>query len=134
MKSQGKFDRVRSERTHAAVHALAMRPLAVAILLAAGLHGASGIAGADVPTAGDIAACNQEAREGVRGRTASPTSKDEAGADAARTAGAETAEGRGATAAVTQSSDPQIHGMDGEGAKDAAYRAAYRVCMRRNGF
>jgi len=108
--------------------------LAVAILLCAALHGAFGIALAEVPTAGDIAACNQEARERVPGSAASPTSKDEVGADAARRAGEGTIEGHGATVAGTQSSDPQIHGMGGEGAKDAAYRAVYRVCMRRKGF
>jgi hypothetical protein len=32
------------------------------------------------------------------------------------------------------SSDPQIHGMSAEGAKDATYQAAYRSCMRRKGF
>jgi hypothetical protein len=108
--------------------------LAVAILLVAGLAGALGIAHADVPTAGDIAACNRQAQEGVRGRAVSATPRDEAGADAARQAGADTVERRGTTVAVTQSGDPQIHGMEGEGAKDAAYRAAYRVCMRRSGF
>jgi hypothetical protein len=40
----------------------------------------------------------------------------------------------GGAGQVTHSPDLQIHGMDGEGAKDAAYRAAYRVCMRRDGF
>jgi hypothetical protein len=35
---------------------------------------------------------------------------------------------------VIESSDPQIHGMQGEGAKNAAYQAAYRSCMRRKGF
>ena len=34
----------------------------VATLLVAGLGGTFGVARADVPTAGDIAACNQEAR------------------------------------------------------------------------
>ena len=134
MKSRGTFDRMWSRRQQAVAHALATGTLAVAIVLMPALHGTSGMVHADVPTAGDIAACNQEAREGVRDRAASPTSKDQAGADAARTAGAQTAEGRGAKTAVTQSSDPQIHGMDGEGAKDAAYRAAYRVCMRQKGF
>jgi hypothetical protein len=95
----------------------------VATLVVAGLHGALGIAHADVPTAGHVAACNQEARDGVKGPAASPTSKDEAGADAARKARAE-----------TPSPDPQIDGMDAEGAKNAAYRAVYRVCMRKSGF
>jgi len=111
-----------------------MRTLTVATLFVAGLSGALGIAHADVPTAGDIAACNQEAREGVRGRTVSPTSKDKVDADAARKVRTGTVELPGAAGRVTQSPDPQIHGMDGDGAKDAAYRAVYRVCMRRNGF
>jgi hypothetical protein len=134
MKSHGELDKVRSKRPHAGVHALATRALAVAMLLGAGLHGTFGMAHADVPTAADFAACNEQAREGVRDRAASPTSKDEAGADAARTVGGATAESRAAKAAVTQSGDPQIHGMDSDGAKNAAYRAAYRVCMRQKGF
>ena len=32
------------------------------------------------------------------------------------------------------SPDPQIHGMETEGAKSATYQAAYRSCMRRKGF
>jgi len=110
------------------------RTLTVATLLVAGLSGAFGIAHADVPTVGDIAACNREAREGVRGRAVSPTSKDEVDADAARRVSTGTVEARGAAGHGTQSPDAQIHGMDGDGAKDAAYRAVYRVCMRRNGF
>ena len=121
------------------VHASLTRTLAVATAFVAGLCVGSGVAHADVPTVGDIAACNQEAREGLRAGTASPTSKDEAGAHAARKARAETVEllgatGPGATGRLAQSADPQIHGMDVEGARDAAYRAAYRVCMRKNGF
>jgi hypothetical protein len=105
-----------------------------ALLLAAGVHGALGLAHADVPTAGNIAACNRAAHEELRGSASSPTPKDEAGADAARKAGADTVERPGVILAETQSGDPQIHGMGGEGAKNAAYRAAYRVCMRQSGF
>jgi hypothetical protein len=110
------------------------RTLTVATLLVAGLSGALGIAHADVPTAGDIAACNQEAREGARGRAVSPTAKDEVDANAARNVRTAAVAPPGAAGPATQSPDPQIHGMDGDGAKDAAYRAVYRVCMRRNGF
>lgn len=105
--------------------------LTVATLLVAV---AFGVAHGDVPTVGDIATCNQVAREGFRGRTVSPTAKDEAAADDARKARPAMVERAGATGHVTQSPDPQIHGMDGEGAKDAAYRAVYRVCMRKKGF
>jgi len=104
-----------------------------ATLLVAGLGATFGVARADVPTAGDIAACNQEARE-VRDRTATPNAKDEAGADAARKARVGTAGRPAVSGSATQSPDAQIHGMDTEGAKDPAYRAAYRVCMRKNGF
>lgn len=105
----------------------------VATLLVGALGGAFGVVHADVPTAGDMAGCNQEARE-VGDRAGSPNAKDEAGAEAARRAGAGTVERPAPPGPTTQSADPQIHGMDGEGAKAAAYRAAYRVCMRRSGF
>ena len=106
----------------------------LAVLLVAGLSGGLGVAYAEVPTAGDIAACNREARERFQSGAASPTSKDEAGADAARKARDETATLPGTSGHPTHSADPQIHGMDGAGAQDAVYRAAYRVCMRRRGF
>ena len=110
------------------------RTLTIVPVLFVGLLGVAGPAGADVVTVSHIVACNQEAREGVTGRGASPTPKDEAGALAARKQRADTALRPGATPPATQSEDPQIHGMDGEGALDGAYRASYRVCMRRSGF
>ena len=106
----------------------------LAVLLVAGLSGGLGVAYAEVPTAGDIAACNREASERLQSGAASPTSKDEAGADAARKAREETTKLPGPNERPTHSGDPQIHGMDGTGAQDAVYRAAYRVCMRRRGF
>jgi len=92
------------------------------------------LAYADVPTAADMIACNEEARDAVRGRTTSPTAKDEARAEDARKGGRNTTERTDATGTITQSPDPQIEGMDARGAKDAAYRAGYRVCMRKKGF
>jgi hypothetical protein len=106
----------------------------VASLLGVALCLASGIARADVPTIGDMIACNQEAREGSRSRYASPTSKDQVDAEAARRARDGMPVPPGAAEAVTQSEDAQIHGMDAQGATDAGYRAAYRVCMRNRGF
>ena len=53
-----------------------------ALLLVAGIYGGLGIAHADVPNAGHIAACNRAAHEEIRSGAATPTSKDEAGADA----------------------------------------------------
>ena len=106
----------------------------VAILLGVALYLTPGIAHADVPTVGDMTACNQEARDGSQQRSTSPTSKDQVDAEAARRGRAGGVIPQGSTAAVTQSEDPQIHGMDVQGATDAAYRAAYRVCMRKRGF
>ena len=86
-----------------------------------------------VPTGADVAACNNEAPAVIKAGAASPTVSDHARAKGAR-------DGSPATGAgdfklpLVESSDPQIHGMNGEGAKDATYQAAYRSCMRRKGF
>jgi hypothetical protein len=106
----------------------------IVIVLGVALHVGSVIVHADVPTIVDMTACNQEAREESRGRSASPNSKDQVDAEAARRQRAGTAAIPVAAGAVTQSEDPQINGMDAHGAIDAGYRAAYRVCMRKRGF
>jgi hypothetical protein len=108
------------------------RMLTAAIFLVTGLLWAFGIAGGDVPTSEDVQACNQEARLG--GRSVSPTQKDEIGADNARNAGPGAGESPGLTGKVALATDPQIDGIDSAGARDATYRAAYRVCMRMKGF
>jgi len=116
-------------------HGPSRRTLTAATLLVLGVHLAFGVLHADVATSADMAACNQEARDGRDTRNApSPTQKDEAGAEHARQALAGTGEGSELTGDVLRSADPQIDGMNAEGAKDAAYRAAYRVCMRKKGF
>ena len=90
---------------------------------------------AQVPKAEDIAGCNAEAQRAVNaGRTSGesplPTAKDHD-----RAAGARGATGTGQAAGdAAKSEDPQLAGMDTEGAKDAAYQAAYRTCMRKGGF
>ena len=90
-----------------------------------------GPAGGEVPTTADFAACNGEAPAAVKGGTASPTTVDHARAGHARDRAVTTASPSDAEGAST---DPQIRGMDAEGAKHAAYQAAYRSCMRRKGF
>jgi hypothetical protein len=103
---------------------------AMSLLAAVIVFGSWSLAHADVPNAADIATCNHEAQEawskGEASRTASPNTKDHSrAADARRdTAPPETA----------GSSDPQLAGMDAEGAKDPLYQAAYRTCMRKAGF
>jgi hypothetical protein len=89
------------------------------------------LAGGEVPTTVDFAVCNDEAPDAVKAGVASPTIGDHARAGRAR--------GRAMTTASTsdagvESADPQIRGMKAEGAKNAAYQAAYRSCMRRKGF
>jgi hypothetical protein len=86
--------------------------------------------GGEVPTAADVAACNDDAPEAIKTGSASPTVGDHARAESVRWE-ATTAS---STARVIESSDPQIHGMEAEGAKSAAFQAAYRNCMRRKGF
>jgi hypothetical protein len=88
-----------------------------------------------VPKREDIAACNAEAQRTVRAGTNSgdsplPTAKDHSRAAEARSA---KATGQDAGGGVT-SDDPQRSGMNTEGAKDPAYQAAYRTCMRKAGF
>ena len=81
-----------------------------------------------VPKAEDISACNLEAQRAASTGTASgdsplPNAKDHSRAAEARSAGG-----------GTKPDDPQLVGMDTEGAKDPAYQAAYRTCMRKAGF
>jgi hypothetical protein len=90
-----------------------------------------GLAGGEVPAAVDFAACNDEAPDAVKAGAASPTIGDHARAGRARDRAVTTASPSDAGGA---SANPQIRGMDAEGAKNAAYQAAYRSCMRRKGF
>jgi hypothetical protein len=89
-------------------------------------------AAAQVPTPSDVAACNAEAPQAVRMGTATPIGSDHARADRAR--GVEPVRIARVPAGGVDSPDPQIHGMEAEGAKHATYQAAYRTCMRRKGF
>jgi hypothetical protein len=109
-------------------------PLKSTCLIAAVvLLGTWSVARADVPKSEDIAACNNEAQEASRkgkdSRAATPNTKDHSRAADAR-------RGDAPSAAVGGSgvSDPQLEGMDPDGAKDPAYQAAYRTCMRKAGF
>jgi hypothetical protein len=104
---------------------------ALALLLLVSLA-APPTADGQVPAAADFAACNVEALEVVKAGTAAPTKADHVRADRAR-AIAKTTTSREA-GAIIESSDPQIHGMEAEGAREPTYQAAYRGCMRRRGF
>jgi hypothetical protein len=98
-----------------------MTPIIALLFLAASAGPTS------VPNAENFAACNAEARDAVKRPTAdsaaaSPIMKDEQRAGEARRGEAK------------RSDDAQLTGMDPEGAKNPAYQAAYRSCMRKNGF
>ena len=91
--------------------------------------GSVSVAHAQVPTAQDVAACNTEAQQAARKGsapkdTAQPNTKDQSRA----------AEAHRPEASASRAEDPQLGGMDAEGAKDPAYQAAYRTCMRKAGF
>ena len=91
------------------------------------------IADGEVPSSADFAACNAAAPHTVKAGTVSPTMADHARADRAR-GGALATNSPDFPGTVIESADPQIHGMEAEGAKNASYQAAYRACMRRKGF
>jgi hypothetical protein len=98
-----------------------MTPIIAALLLAASTGATS------VPTPENVAACNAEARDALKrpaadSPAASPITKDAQRADEAR---------RGEP---TRTDDAQLTGIDPEGAKNPAYQAAYRSCMRKSGF
>ena len=105
----------------------AVMVLVLALLLALAT---TRMVGGEVPTAADSAACNEHAPQAIKTGRASPTVGDHARAESVR-GEATTAV---AAARVIESSDPQINGMEAEGAKNAAFQAAYRSCMRRKGF
>ena len=95
----------------------------------------SSLAYPQVPNARDIAACNVEAQRAVSQGTTSrdspqPNTKDQSRAAEAR----RTETTAQTTPGGTTSDDPQLAGMHREGAKDPAYQAAYRTCMRKAGF
>jgi hypothetical protein len=85
-----------------------------------------------VPSAVDFAACNEEAPQSVKAGTATPIMGDYLRAVDAR--GGDATSSAPATGKALDSLDPQIHGMEAQGATSALYQAAYRSCMRRKGF
>jgi len=88
-----------------------------------------------VPRAEDIAACNAEAQRAVNAGTTSRDSPLPTAKDHNRAAEARSTKGTGQDAdGGAKSDDPQRSGMNTEGAKDPAYQAAYRTCMRKAGF
>jgi len=113
-----------------------MRRWSTSLVAVAVVLGVGSLARADVPKPEDIATCNSEAREAARKdpaalSTPAPNATDERRAADMRRQDAPPRDG---TAAGVRSSDPQIEGMDPQGAKNPIYQAAYRTCMRKNGY
>jgi hypothetical protein len=109
--------------------------IAIAAGFVVGLVGL-GTAYGDVPTAANFKACNTAAREALKAgsaspNTAAPNTKDENRAAQARRGNTPPTDGAGK---ITDAHDPQLEGMDVQGAKDPVYQAAYRTCMRKAGF
>lgn len=112
-----------------------MRCRYVVLLTATGVLAATTVGSAQVPTPQHLAACNAEAREATRTGSPAPGSAQPNTQDYNRAAEARrTGPAAPGAAGGPQSGDPQLAGMDPEGAKDPAYQAAYRTCMRKSGF
>jgi hypothetical protein len=99
---------------------------------------------AQVPKPEDMTSCNEQAKSELETASASPRSEPVARGGATTgtppiNPGAEsprpTDSGKApATSVAAQEKDPQLQGIDPEGAKDPAYVAAYKACMRKAGF
>jgi hypothetical protein len=98
------------------------------------VFGAATPVAAEVPKAEDVTNCNREAQAATQSGgsrfNAQPNANDDTRAAQAR----RDTTSRDRTGDTVRSPDAQIEGMDAEGAKDPAYQAAFRVCMRRSGF
>jgi len=106
--------------------------IAMAFILGLGALGLGAVARADVPKPEDVATCNSEAKEAVRKGSAAPSTPAPTATDERRAADLRRRDAPPPTA--TPTSDPQIEGMDAQGAKNPMYQAAYRTCMRKNGY
>ena len=107
----------------------------ISFAVAVAVLGCFSLARADVPKPEEVAACNSEAKAAMQKGSAAPstpapTAGDHRRADEARRRNVP----KDGTDTSTRSSDPQIEGMDPQGAKDPIYQAAYRTCMRRGGY
>jgi len=95
----------------------------------------SGVGYPQVPKTEDIAACNAEAQRAVNAGSHAVDSPLATAKDHRRAAEARSTMGTGQDAENSaKTDDPQLSGMNPEGAKDPAYQAAYRTCMRKAGF
>ena len=104
----------------------------MAFILGLGALGLGAVARADVPKPEDVATCNSEAKAAVRKGSAAPSTPAPTATDERRAADLRRRDASPTTS--TPTSDPQIEGMDVQGAKNPMYQAAYRTCMRKNGY
>jgi hypothetical protein len=101
-------------------------------------------AAAQVPKPEDMKSCNEKAKSELSTASASPRLEPEA--KGGLNAGTPPIDPHGssprpaesgkppATSVAAEEKDPQLQGIDPEGARDPAYVAAYKTCMRQAGF
>jgi hypothetical protein len=92
---------------------------------------------AAVPTVADFAACNMKAAEEAAADRASASPRTESTPQAGKLPpdARPTLQQRDPSGAtISSDKNPQVDGMAADRAKDPAYVAAYRSCMRQRGF
>jgi|RhiMetdeSRZDD1v2_1073273.scaffolds.fasta_scaffold317249_3 hypothetical protein len=91
---------------------------------------------AQIPTKEDTIHCNEKVKEELETANASPRldTSDPKRPEPSPEVKRPTAEVQKETAKDQRVADPQLQGIDPEGAKDPAYVAAYKKCMRQSGF
>ena len=93
-------------------------------------------ASAQIPTKEDSIHCNEKVKEELGTASASPRldASDPNRPAPSPEVNRPTAEVQKESAKDNRVADPQLQGIDPEGAKDPAYVAAYKKCMRQSGF
>jgi hypothetical protein len=109
------------------------RGLRAAVLTPIIVSATYGVGYPQVPTPEHFAACNAEAHRAVKAGKDSMDSAEPTAKDHSRAAEARSAKGENASTDA-RADDPQLAGMNAEGAKNPEYQAAYRICMRKSGF
>ena len=111
-----------------------MGGLRVALLVCLGIGlAAPGPVGADPVKPEDVAGCNSEAHDAIQPGSAARGNALPNTGDRDRATQSQQSETSTASPGMG-SGDAQLDGMDRDGAKDPAYQAAFRGCMRRKGF
>jgi hypothetical protein len=110
-----------------------MNPRTIALIAVVGLSAvAAWPVHAEVPTAADFAACNMKAADESASNAVSASPRTDLPRDATRLPADVVQDPTGRT--LSSDKDPQVEGLAADRARDKAYVAAYRACMRQRGF